>query len=224
MADENLPIKLGLSGERLALYEALLRKHPRIARMYASALFCMNDQGNPEPLCLAAHQIRELMEKTPQILEVDTPAYQEGLGVKVRELADSFSSAIKTSKLKPPKWDGKADEALAAFLRKCVTFCDWFEAHVPKRRAEVITTFRALDGPGHVLAPDMEDAIASDWIKLRKFFMDVAHHQAAPGPDEFEDQFQRLEGLLLKKLNKQTFADFDQIDAAIEEAQRDDQH
>jgi len=73
------PIQVELSGERLSLYEALCRRSERIARMYLGAHHALRDGLNPERFVLAAHCIRELMEKVLEIVAVSTPAHRSGL-------------------------------------------------------------------------------------------------------------------------------------------------
>jgi hypothetical protein len=77
------PVRIELSGERLALYEALFRRSERIARMYLGAHYALPGGLNPERFAVAAHCVRELMEKVPEIVAVSTPAHSERLGAKV---------------------------------------------------------------------------------------------------------------------------------------------
>ena len=45
-----LRFRIELSGDRLALYEALFRRSERIARMYLGAHYALRDAVNPERL------------------------------------------------------------------------------------------------------------------------------------------------------------------------------
>lgn len=66
-----------LTGQQRALYEALLDlgsaakdENPRMAKMYFGAVLVLRQIGNPDRLALAAHGLRELMEKMPRFLDV----------------------------------------------------------------------------------------------------------------------------------------------------------
>jgi hypothetical protein len=56
-----------LPEQQLALYKALLRKHDVLAQMYYGAIKVLTDIDNPERYALAAHDMRELMEKLPKL-------------------------------------------------------------------------------------------------------------------------------------------------------------
>lgn len=212
----NDPVELGLSGERLALYQALLRRSERIARMYLGALHTLGDSGNPERYPGAAHCVRELMEKVPEIVAVSTPAHSERLTPKANELERAYEQAVTNSKLKPPKWNGEVDGPIRKLLEKIRTFCEWKKEHIPRRTQEIADTMRALDGPGRVLPSDLEKLVIDEWQEVRTYFTEVAHHNGVdPTSEEFEERLRSVERILLRKLNPQTFANFDALDAII---------
>ena len=94
------PIQLELSGERLALYEALFRRSERIARIYLGTHYALRDSANPERFVQAAHCARELMEKVPEIVAVIMTGDSEKLRAKVTELEQSYLNLVPKSKLK----------------------------------------------------------------------------------------------------------------------------
>jgi hypothetical protein len=218
------PFRIELSAERLALYEALFRRSERIARMYLGARYALRDGLNPERFAAAAHCVRELMEKVPEIVAVSTPAHSERLGAKVGELEQSFQRVVSNSKLKAPKWDGETDGPIRDFLEKSKDFFEWKREHMPRRRQEIATTMRALDGPGRVLPSDLEKMAVEEWFDVKEYFDNVAHHQMPdPSAEDFDGHLTSLERILLRKFNPPTFADFDALDAIIDagEAHRD---
>jgi hypothetical protein len=216
------PIQVELSGERLALYNALFRRSERIARMYFGAHSALKDTLNPERFALAAHEIRELMEKVPEIVAVSTPAHSERLGAKVAELEQTYQRAVSNSKLKPPKWDGEIDGPIRDLLDKVKAFFEWKKDHMPRRRQEVASTMRALDGPGRAVPSDLEELAVEEWLDVKAYFVNVAHHQTLdPTPEEFDRRLISLERTLLRKLNPPTFADFDALDAIIQAGEAD---
>jgi hypothetical protein len=55
--------------------------------MYLGAVIALKDGLDPERLCKAAHQMRELMEKISEIVDVEIRALKQRMGQKVAELA-----------------------------------------------------------------------------------------------------------------------------------------
>jgi hypothetical protein len=210
--------KLVLSGERLSIYHALQRRSERIARMYIGAHYALNDNANPERLCCAAHEIRELMEKVPEIVDIRAVSAVEIKG-KVRELSGAYEAAVGKTLLSAPNWGGTVDSAMAKLLEQMREFMEWVKTNVTKRGDDVLNMFRPLDGPGRVLPPDLEEEMMREWKKMRRFFQNVSHHQYSAKPEEFENQLQALELFLLRKFSPPTFPNFDEIDAIIEEGE-----
>jgi hypothetical protein len=164
------------------------------------------------------------MEKVPEIVAVSTPAHSERLGAKVAELEESYHRVVANSRLKSPKWDGETDGPIRDFLEKVKNLFDWKKEHLPRRRQEIASTMRALDGPGRVLPSDLETMAVEEWLDVKTYFVNVAHHQTPdPSPEDFDGHISSIEHILLRKLNPPTFADFDALDAIIEagEVQRD---
>ena len=193
------PLQIELSGERLALYQALFRRSERIARMYLGAHHALRDSVNPERFTTAAHCVRELMEKVPEIVAVSTPAHSERLGSKVAELEQSFHRVVSNSKLKPPKWEGETDSPIRDFLEKMKNFFEWKKEHVPRRRHEIASTMRALDGPGRVIPSDLEKIAVEEWLDVKDYFVNVAHHQTPdPSGEDFDGHLTSLERILLR--------------------------
>jgi hypothetical protein len=60
-----------LSNEQAGLFKVLNDRSERIARMYLGAVIAVNDGADPERLCKAAHEIRELMEKISEVANVE---------------------------------------------------------------------------------------------------------------------------------------------------------
>jgi hypothetical protein len=187
--------------------------------MYLGAVSALKDDLDPERLCKAAHEMRELMEKISEIVDVEIRALNERMGQRVAELEAEFNSMLGKSKLKPPDWDGEIDQPVRSCLEKMREFFDWKTSHQPRRRDETTKILRALDGPGHVLPEDLERTKVESWMDTKNFFVNVAHHQFEPVEKEFSERMGYVEGVLLSKLNPKTFADFDSVDTIIEKGE-----
>ncbi len=211
--------KLALTNEQSTLFGSLHSRSERISKMYLGAVIALKDELDPERLCKAAHQMREVMANIPEIAEVEIRALNESMGQKVAELEIEFSSMVKNSKLKAPNWSGEVDQPVRSCLNKVQEFFDWKTNHKPKRRDEVTKVLRALDGPNRLLPADMERINVQSWMEMKDFFNIVAHHQHDPTENEFSERMEYVEGVLLNKLNPRTFADFDSVDAIIEKGE-----
>ncbi len=185
--------------------------------MYLGAHYVLRDSANPERFVLSAHNVRELMEKVPEIVAISTPAHSERLGVKVGELEQAYQRVESKSILKSPKWEGQVDGVLREFMHKVKAFFDWKKEHMRTRRQEIASTMRALDGPGRGIPVDIEKLVVGEWLEVKNYFTNLSHHQTPdPSPAEFNTRLTSLERVLLRKLNPSTFADFDALDAIIE--------
>lgn len=78
----------------------------------------MEDEADPERFCKAAYEMRELMEKISEIVDVETLTLEESLTSKINELEKEFESMKATTKLKPPTWDGAVDGPIRKVLGK----------------------------------------------------------------------------------------------------------
>ena len=79
------------------LPQALRAKDESLARMYRGPIAVLAHVGNPDRHPQAAHSLRELMEKMPKLLDVATPAHNERLGAKVRDLQTCWEKACRNS-------------------------------------------------------------------------------------------------------------------------------
>ena len=61
---------LPFSGPENQLHRTLSDKDPRIGEMYLRTLIVLADESNSERLPLAAHNLRELMEKMPEYMDM----------------------------------------------------------------------------------------------------------------------------------------------------------
>lgn len=104
---------LRLSGQQQALYNALLEKDQGLTNMYYGALMMLNHNSNPDNLALAAHGVRELMEKIPVFVDVQIKAQTESLKGKVLELENFWTATLRKTKCyKSQKWSGQIDVPL----------------------------------------------------------------------------------------------------------------
>lgn len=212
--------KFSLTNEQSTLFVVLHGRSQRIARIYLGAIIAIKDGSDPERLAKAAHEMRELMLKMSEIADVETRALNESMGQKVADLETEFYSMVGNSKLKGPNWDGPVDLPVRRWLNKSTEFFDWKTEHFPRRRDEVKQILRGLEGPNRLLPAEMEKINIELWMETKSFFDKLAHHGPEAAEREFLERMTYVEGVLQNKLNPKTFADFDAVDALIEEGEK----
>ncbi len=188
--------------------------------MYLGAVMALSHTDNPDYLAQSAHSVRELMEKIPAFLDVQTRAHQESLGSKVRELEDRWQTTIARSECYDDGgWSGEIDRHLLKLLETLQRLFDWLSEHRPRRRIEAARILQRLDGSDHTLPAALEDLEVDRWMTIRDFFVSISHHGQQATQDEFERRLDALERFLLDRLRPRTFADFDAIDDIIKEGE-----
>lgn len=213
-----------LTDQQRALLLALQRRDPKLACMYFGALRVLADEANPEGLPMAAHALRELMEKLPESLDIPLKAPTGELAYRVaNHLWPLWKATVeKSACLNGGEWQGQIDPPLRELLQGLNAFFDWFSVKHRPRREEVVLALRRLDTAGRFLPALLEDKNVRMWRDIREFFVAVAHHPKNPtSRDDFSRQLDELERFLLDRFQPRTFADFDAIDALLKEAARD---
>jgi hypothetical protein len=201
---------------RRELERELRERSPLLADIYVSAFRVLADNNNPDRIALAAHSIRELMEKIPEYLEVPMPAHHESLKPKVQELLKHWTSMVgKTKSWALGAWTGEIDGHLGGFLKHLLGFFEWFADHNPLRRAEARNLLRRLNIGGMEVAVPLEEQNVGLWMELKGYFANTAHHRGDMNPDEFTDNLLRLETFLSDRLVPRTFDDFAEIDEIV---------
>lgn len=219
-AERRDAVTLVLTARERSLYTALLDKAPPLGRMYLGAIVVLRDSANPERLVLAAHAMRELMEKLPETLAVPTTAQRESLKGKVREVEGLWLGARQSSRCHVNgDWEGEVDRPLRRLLRRLAAFFEWFNEHMPRRRDELGRTLERLDPTGRRLPQPLQHLNIDAWELTHDFFQAVAHHRKEPAEEEFDKWLHAAEGFLLDRLRPRTFEDFRSIDALIKEGE-----
>jgi len=213
---------LMLSGQQQALYAALVEKERRLASMYHGALAVFGQRDNPDRLALAAHGLRELMEKLPRYLNLPTDT-QPKLAEKLRTLNQSWDRTVGKSKChEDGKWNGEIDGTLGDILLEIAAFFAWVNEQVPKRKESTARILRTLDALGRALPAPIEALRTEQWDLIHRFFISVGHHQRSTSDEEFTTWLSALERFLLDQLTPQTFEDHAKIDAIINEGEGND--
>jgi len=160
---------------------------------------------------LAAHGIRELLEKLPRYLDVPVEAPKPlALGARARNLTDAWDrlggSAVK---------DGLLTKNGTKLLDAVKEFCEGVRADVPTRVEQAAAAVRGLDLHPLKLPPQIESLHVQQWREIEGFFIGVSHHTRSTDHDEFSQFVAALERFLLERLRPRTFDDFTAIDQLL---------
>lgn len=205
------PEVVEVSGRARQLWEALSDIDEQLGHMYLGALDVLQHSANPDRLSLAAHGVRELIEKLPRFL--DLPA-TENRGPGIREQARTLAAAWE--KLGPSVVDGNGvlTSSGEKMLGKVAEFCEGVGADPTRKQAAAAAVSR-LDLNPLKLPPPIQDLHVSEWSTIEGFFIGVAHHTKATNDDEIEQYLAALERFLLDRLRPRTFEDFAAIDELL---------
>jgi hypothetical protein len=216
------PQLLQLTGNQQALYGALQVKATILATIYHGALSVLQDGGNPDRLALAAHGLRELMEKIPRYLDLPREEPSSNMTVQVRALQETWRDTVeKTICLSDRCWNGPIDTFLERFLQRVRDFFLWVDSARPPRRQAVTAALRKLDPLPHPLPEPIEKLRVKEWEFIHNYFEKVSHHNGTVTFDEFSRWLANLEKFLLDNLIPRTFEDHARIDEIIDEGDND---
>jgi hypothetical protein len=214
--------KLQANPHRLKLHIDLNRFSSNLGNMYYGALLVIEQNQNPERFVLAAHCLRELMEKIPQYINVEMKAHGETLKQQVIEVGDLWKGTVGSKCNTPGGWSGSIDKPLQKFLARFSIFNDWFEKHYPRRMAELQTLLRALQKSDKFIPKRLEDEQIEKWRTLNERFQGISHHRIRVSEEDFNLFLEELEIFLAERLAPKTFDDFVSIDEIIGKGENDD--
>lgn len=215
---DSQPIRLELSGQQLALYKALAGKDIKLAQMYHGALSVLSQSENTDRLALAAHGLRELMEKLPRYLDVPMVNLGE-VSERIRTLNRSWHRTLERSAChNNGTWSGEIDGFLQKFLKATHEFFERVKDH-PTWKQQAARILRKLDPLDRALPQPIENLQVKEWNEIRNYFVNVSHHNASADPEEFELWLSALERFLLERLIPRTFDDQTRIDEIIKEGE-----
>jgi hypothetical protein len=208
--------RLELEPTQQVLYKALVDRRTDVAEYYRAAVAVLNDPGLPDRLSLAAHALRELMEKLPNDEQaVDTGA---DLNTKVTALRPPWENAVAEDRENGGEpWMNGIGGALRAFLVAVAEFFAGRDGIMAGRRQQAVEFLNRLDVAGIALPKDAQRKNAKEWMRLRGYFNDVSHHRFAVDETAFVERMTQMEAFLTARLAPRPTADFEAIDALLQE-------
>jgi hypothetical protein len=177
------------------------------------ALVVLSHDENPDRICLAAHGIRELIEKLPAHLKPPIVFRKDNMNSKIRPMALAWESA--STSVVGAEVSLKVNRPLRKFFEEARTFFDWLRTSAPDRIRERQALMQRLDPGGSSL---LRERVAA-WTEFNEFFQKVGHHHFTGSTEEFVVELERFEAFLLSVLvPPPTFERIDEIDALLKES------
>jgi hypothetical protein len=203
------------------LFEAIAAKTTtKCANMYYGAIKVLADGDNPERLHLAAHSLRELMEKIGPFLEIPIPSTQlkQGYGnltEKFKHLEDLIDKAeAKSGNCTKGIWAGPIHKLTATVLVEVQNVKKWRKANADLRATKIENLINKLDPLHKALPKEIQTLRINEWECIEQFFIRVSHHKDTTSA-EFEQWLTALEAMLLRGLTPMARKSLSEVDAII---------
>ncbi len=207
------------SGQQLALLASLEQLDLRFGAMYRGTLQVLQSD-NVNKYALAAHGLRELIEKLPQHFNLRMQAHNEQLGAEVDNACSAWEKARDNSTCTcDGRWIGEIDDHLRKCLSTISSFFERFRANAPRRRQEVAELIHTMDPGRGRLPKELEEPNVKIVQSMRAYFTKISHHRETPDSADFFKWLDEFERFLLDRLRPRTFEDQDLIDAVIAEGE-----
>ena len=199
----------GWSEQQELLRRVLAERDIQAETIYVGALMVLSDDTNPDRLAMAAHGIRELIEKLPKYFNLPM-AEREKMGDKLAPVRAAWSKAL-------PELD-KEKPLPGALWDKLEAFFAWCETELSTFRQKTTEMLRRLDPAGGALPQPIEDEQVRQWVQCKNFFVESAHHHGCTVEDflRWLDTFERA---VLDRVRPRTFERADELDALIAEVE-----
>ena len=212
---------IDLEGRQRRLYEELSRRSADLASMYIGALQVVQLPTVEDRFAMAAHCLRELMEKLPQFLDVPFERDDFNLGNEAKTLHDELKCVKEQSEsFVEGNWTGEVDTHIHQFLKQVDSVLQDHVTYNSRRRDQFRDWNQALDPSITKVPPDATKRMFREWKSLNDFFQRVSHHHDWLEKEAaFEEEMRALEDFLLDRFRPQTYKKQKRIDQIIAEAE-----
>ena len=207
------------TAEQKALVACLARRSEKLARIYDGGLRVFYDDENPSRFPLAAHSMRELIEKIPLLTEGEQLPTGDGMKNRIEPVRQAFL-AVRVQGFGETSPLDAVDGAVRAVLGELGRFFEWLEDYRPQAEKRTAETLTRLSGPGQALPVDISENEVAGWMEADTYFKMVAHNrQDGVNRDEFVHHMTLIEGILLHRLQPTAVEDLDALDALVREGE-----
>lgn len=207
-----------LDGVRLRAYRALHNERQDLANWYLAGRGLAEDQSQSEHLVLAAHEIREIIEKLIDAALAPGKVSRRQLGDRVEDLKRRWPHEVVTRHA--GDWPPDELERLRPFLLEAQKLFAPDGEWKPARASEMETFLETRD-PLLAVGGANADARArlKAWKDLRDYFVGVCHHRVITTREEFAGRMAIFDALVIEVLGPQVFPEYAEIDRLLQEGE-----
>lgn len=203
-----------------ALYASLMRRSTKLARIYWCSLVVLADESNPCRYELAAHSLRELIEKSPLLTNGQAFAGGDTVANRLDPIRKAFAAISRSQKFD----DIVNFEAVAGPLRGLLAeldkFFEWQELNRPNVAMKTARHLSELSGAGPALPTDFFELEVASWMAADDYFKKVSHNRTDHiDRDEFMQHKSFVEKTLIRRLQPRSVEQLNELDALIKEAE-----
>jgi hypothetical protein len=162
----------------------------------------MSADDLPDQLSLAAHGMRELMERLP--LAFDVPIHEKSRVLdRVSEVERDLSRAQERSSCRTSDgWQGPIDAPVAKLLATVERLVEDRHQYWPSRAEVAVELMNQLEPALGRRSPALVKPEAATWAKIRRYFEQVSHHHHLfdsfeTNLGDLEERIQTVEVMLL---------------------------
>src|ERR1700694_3982715 len=120
------------TSEQEALYANLARRSAKLARIYRGGLEVFADEKNPCRYELAAHSIRELMEKCPLLAGAAPFGSGDSMSNRLNKVKNAYTIVTRGQEIGNDVILDAGGSAALALLMELSTFFEWQDENRPK--------------------------------------------------------------------------------------------
>jgi hypothetical protein len=202
------------------VFRALQNERAELALWYQEGCALFGERGRAEHLVLAAHEIREIIDRLVDNTVAPYLVSRKQLGDAVGELRQQWPADV----LMRPDADWPEEELhlFRPFLNDAQHLFAPDSARPFKERE--LATFLDVRDPipeaGDAETERIRDRLRA-WKHLRDYFVGVCHHRFATTVDEFERRLSEFGSLVLPLLGPQIFPEQAEVARLLREAEDD---
>ena len=164
------------TSEQEALYANLIRRSPKLARIYRGGLLVLADEENPCRYELAAHSIREIMEKCPLLAGAAPLGSGDSMPNRLNNVRIAYHTATRGHGIGAVLISGASEGAILTLVGELGKFFEWQDENRLQARKRIAQTLAALSGPVLALPADIAEGEVNGWMEADSYLKKTAHH------------------------------------------------
>jgi len=206
--------------EQEALVACLARRNSKLAKIYSGGLIVLFDEKNPCRFELAAHSMRELIEKSPLLINGEAWAPGDGMKNRLDQVRHAYEALARAQGFNESSSLAGSDDQVRTVILELSRYFEWEADNRPQARKRTAEMLAALSGPGQPLPVDVSVNEVARWMDADKYFKMVAHHRYdTVDRGEFVRHMTFIENVLLRRLQPPAVPELDALDALIKEGE-----